>query len=101
MSKFRNLYYTPKDQMLFWVAGYTADNNTDSIPEIIQSLTENAQAFADHVGCDFKHVKTLYNNHPPRYQYMRVFYIKTDTPHPDAFVWNGDGEWTMGKVLTN
>ncbi len=94
-----NLHYTPNDKMLFWVAGYTADGNTDSVTEIVRSLTGNAQAFAAFVGCEPDQVKTFYNTQPPRYQYMRVFYIQTETPHPDAFVWNG--EWTINKVITH
>ena len=94
----KNLHYTPKDKMLFWVAGYTADGNTGSVTQKVKSLLDNAQIFADKVRCKIEDVQTLYNSFPPRYQYMRVFYVESNG-HPDAFVW--DGEWTMGKVLTS
>lgn len=94
-NEFENLFYTHNDKMLFWVAGYTADNNTSSVVEILKSLQENAEKFAKKVGCKLEDVKTFQNNHPPRYQYMRVFYIETETPHPDAFVY-GDYEY-LGK----
>lgn len=94
-----NLHYTPSDKTLFWIAGYTADGNTTSVTEMVKSLTENAQKFAEMVGCELKDVQTIFNTKPPRYQYMRVFFITTDTPPPDAFKW--DGDWTFNKVLTS
>lgn len=106
-KNFRDFHYTPHDQFLFWVAGYTRDNNTSNLDEKVSSLIENAQEFADKVGCRLRDVQTFTNNAPPRYQYMRAFYIKTDKPHPDAFVWGfGDPSrnippWTMGAVLTH
>ena len=94
----KNLHYTLKDKMLFWVAGYTADENTGLVTQKVKHLLGDAQTFADKVGCKIEDVQTLFNTQPPQYQYMRVFYIKSDG-HPDAFVWNG--EWTMDKVLTS
>ena len=94
--------YTPADKMLFWVAGYTGDNNTDSLADKLKYLATDAQAFANKVGCPISEVKTYYNPNPPRYQYMRVYYIETETPHPEAFVFqNPNYEWTMHRVLTN
>lgn len=93
-----NLHYTSKDKMLFWVAGYTADENTGLVTQKVKHLLQDAKTFADKVGCKIEDVQTLYNTRPPRYQYMRVFYIESDG-HPDAFAWNG--EWTMDKVLTS
>lgn len=97
-NEFANFFYTPNDKMLFWVAGYTADGNTSSVVEMSRSLLENAQKFADKVGCKLEDVRTLFNSRPPRYQYMRVFYIKSETGHPDAYVWSES--WEMNAVLT-
>ena len=94
----KNLHYTLKDKMLFWVAGYTADENTGLVTQKVKHLLGDAQTFADKVGCKIEDVQTLFNTQPPQYQYMRVFYVESDG-HPDAFVWGG--EWTMDKVLTS
>lgn len=95
-NQFRDFYYS-SDNFLLWVAGYTANNNTDSVNEIILSLRQNAQKFADFVGCKFEQVQTCYNTCPPRFQYMQVFYIKTEAPHPDAFV----STRTFWEILTS
>jgi hypothetical protein len=100
LDQFQNLYYTPDDKMLFWVAGYTADDHTDSVVAKTEYLLENAQKFATKVGCKLDEVKTYYNNRPPRFQYMRVFYIKTESHKVDGvFEW-GEG-WTMNEVLSS
>ena len=93
------LMYTTDDRRLFWVAGYTADDNTSNVVEKCAHLLEYAQTFADAVGCEVGQVLTFFNDRPPRYQYMRVFHIETDKVPEGAFVWKAG--WTMWKVLTN
>lgn len=93
------LMYTPADKRLFWVAGYTADGNTSSVKEMVSSLLENAQLFANAAGCHVDDVKTYYNDRPPRYQYMRVFWIETETP-PENMHFKWSEGWDMYKVLT-
>lgn len=100
------LHYTPGDKKLFWVAGYTRDENTDSVHDKLTAIAEYAQQFANMVGCKIEDVKTLYNTAPPRYQYMRVFYVSAENPHPEAYVWKhkdhpeGEFYWNMHKVIT-
>jgi len=90
-----DLFYSESTKTLFWVAGYTKDSNTSTVAEITQSLTENAQKFADIAQCRFGQVKTHFNQLPPRYQYMRVFYVDTDFVPKNAF----RTERTMWDVL--
>ena len=96
----QNLFYTPLDKRLFWIAGYTADGNTNSVAQMCESLQDNAKKFAAVAGCDWEEVQTHYNDRPPRYQYMRIFFITTETPHKDAFICNAENGWTMDKWIT-
>lgn len=101
----RDFWYTKHDKRLFWIAGYTADGNTSIVTDQVKSLMENAQYFADLTGCKIEEVRTYYVNSSPRYKYMRVFYIETETPHPAAYVldfYNHGGihYHTMDSVLT-
>ncbi len=72
------LFYSKKDGLLYWIAGYTADGNTDNVAQMTKSLTDNATKFAGVAGCEVNEVCTHYNQMPPQYQYMRVFYVKTE-----------------------
>lgn len=81
-----NLFYSSKEGILFWIAGYTRNDNT-----------ENAQTFADHVGIPLEKVFTYYNTRPPRYQYMRIFYAYI--PKVEGAFELGE-DWTMYKWLT-
>lgn len=92
-----NLFYSTQEGILFWVAGYTRDGNTENVQEIIASLKENAQTFADHAGVPFEKVLTFYNTRPPRYQYMRIFYAYCE--NKGGFELGKD--WTMYKWLTS
>ncbi len=94
----KDLFYSSLDKTLFWVAGYTWDGNTSNALEMANSLIDNAEKFATMVNCPVDQVKTLFVNESRRYKYMRVFYIETETIHPDAFVMS-DKYWTMWKWL--
>ena len=72
------LFYSKKDSTLYWIAGYAKDGNTSSVVEMTNDLLENAKAFAEVAGCEVGDVQTHYNQLPPQYQYMRVFYVKTE-----------------------
>lgn len=93
----KDLFYSPTEGILFWVAGYTRDGNTENVQEIINSLKENSQIFADYAGIPFEKVFTFYNTRPPRYQYMRIFYAYT--PKVEGAFKLGE-DWTMYKWLT-
>lgn len=97
----KDLFYSEKDNTLFWVAGYTTDNNTSNVAEMIKSLAENGDKFANHCDCKAVDVKTLYVEESRKYKYMRVFYIEKPLTIPDdAYKLNGD-YWTMEKWITN
>lgn len=83
-----NLFYSTTDKILYWVAGYTADGNTSSVEKMTDSLKENAIKFANVAGCNYQDVQTYYNDRPSQYQYMRVFYVKTDYIPESAFLIN-------------
>lgn len=94
-----NLFYSTQEGILFWVAGYTRDGSTDKVVEIIESLNSNAQTFADHAGVPLDEVFTFYNERPPRYQYMRIFYTYVPKNLEGAYKIGKD--WTMYKWLTS
>jgi len=73
-----NLYYSPNDKIVFWIAGYTADENTQLVVKKIDSLSDNAKKFAEKIGVDYTAVKTLLVSKSSRYLYNRVFF----TEHP-------------------
>jgi hypothetical protein len=70
----KDLFYCPKTRVLCWVAGYTADGNTDVVSEIISSLARTAEKFAGIAGCDVGKVHTKFIESSRRYKNMRVFY---------------------------
>ena len=93
-----DLFYSSKEGILFWVAGYTQDGNTENVKKILESIKENAYKFAEQAGVDFDEVQTFYNSQPPRYQYMRIFYTYAPKNLEGAFKLGED--WTMYKWIT-
>ena len=93
----KDLFYSPDEGILFWVAGHTKDGNTNSVVEMVESLKENATFFAETANVPIKSVFTLYNTRPPRYQNMRIFYAWC-SPVKDAFVLSSG--WTMDRWIT-
>lgn len=71
-----DLFYTPGDEMIFWVSGYDIMSNEPNLIEATSALIKDGKRFADVVGCDIKEVRTFHNSYPPRFQYMRVYYVK-------------------------
>ena len=92
-----DLFYSPKEGILFWVAGYTRDNNTEQVIEMVKSLEENANKFAEIANIPIEKVFTFLNSKPPRYQYMRIFYAWCPDIE-DSFKLSED--WTMNKWIT-
>lgn len=72
------LFYSKKDSTLYWIAGYTKDGNMSSVVDMTNDLLQNAKVFSEVAGCEVGDVQTHYNQLPPQYQYMRVFYVKTE-----------------------
>ena len=97
----KNLFYSESESILFWVAGYCASDNDASVVKKIENLQNEAKMFADHVGADIKDVRTFYNEHPPRYQYMRIFYLNEWPAEKkgEAFTISADKGWTMSKWI--
>lgn len=93
----KELFYSKSEGILFWVAGYTRDGNTNNVSQMVQSLQENAQKFANKANIKLEKVQTIYNTCPPRYQYMRIFYAHCE-PIEDAYILGED--WTMIEWLT-
>lgn len=105
----KNLFYTESDNMLFWIAGYTMDDTVNVVKKTT-SLLKNAEIFAKVAKCTIEEVNTVLNPNPPRYQYMRVFYVQTKHIPKEAYVVkkvtepkNGYSveqlEWNMWKWL--
>lgn len=96
----KNLFYSSTDQMLFWIAGYTADNNTSYVMEINESLIKNSRLFRKHCKCKASQVRTIMIYESRKYKYMRAFFIEKPKHIPDdAYQLNND--WTMHKWITN
>ncbi len=91
-----DLFFSEVEKTAFWIAGYTNDDQ-GNVNEIIKSLKGGAKTFAEWVGCEIYDVSTFVNNKPPRYQYMRVYYAKTELPPEGAFIL--DDKWTMLKWI--
>ena len=96
------MFYFQEGKNLCWVAGYTADKNTVKANDIIKSLQENTQKFADIAGVDTDMVRTDTIQQSRRYKDMRFFFVcNFDGTLPDGtYEVKGEG-WTMMKWLTD
>lgn len=94
----KELFYSSKEGILFWVAGYTKDRNMTNLKEIIADLNLNGIRFAQHAGCDFDEVNTFYITESPCYKNMRVFFTYLPKNLEDAFELKED--WTMSEWIT-
>lgn len=109
-----DLFYTEFDNKLFWVSGYDVEHNNSYVAQFTSEIIEQAQQFADHVGCKLEEIRSAVVNHSSRYKHMRVFYIEksekvvipkdtyvikkiTEAPHG----WTVDQlQWHMWKWLS-
>lgn len=97
----RDILYFPKEQIICWVAGYTEDGNTSSVKGIIESLNNDAKAFAKFAKVDFESVHTVFIEKSSRYKYMRVFYAVVSPENVPEIAYHIDGSgWTMHKWLS-
>ena len=69
------LFYSSKYKRLFWIAGYTLDENTSFAIKKAAYLVDYTKQFAKLVNCDPDKVCTVYVTDSQRYNYMRVFWI--------------------------
>ena len=94
----RFLFYSKKEKILFYVAGYT--DNSNKVTDIIEMLNEGSKRVTDLVQADVKEAKTFMVEQSRRYKHMRVFYLENiearEVPK-DAYQFGKD--WTMSKWL--
>ena len=96
----KDVFYSKSDDRLFLVAGYTADDNTSSVQEKVNSLLENSRTFCEWAGCFPSQVKTTFVEKSRRYKYMRVFFIDKPKKIPkDAFEIRNEPNWGMFEFL--
>jgi len=95
------LLYFQKEKILAWVAGYTADGNTENVAQIIRALGDNANEFANVAKCNYEDVCTMFVTGSKRFDRHRVFYTRCDIDHamllPGVDVW--DCKWTLSEYL--
>jgi len=94
----KNIYYSPTENFLFWIAGYTEDDNTCYVTKKVAHLMNDAIKFANHVGVLSTEVMTMFVEKSSRFERMRVFYIEiglTDLPEDAQSI----GDQTMFETL--
>lgn len=93
----KNLFYSPAEKLLFWVAGY--DGSSENVNDLIKMLGDKALLFANACFVHRRAVQTTFVTSSMRYKDMRVFYVKCDYPPKEAFSLGIAGDWTMDKWL--
>ncbi len=97
----KELFYSPSDKKLFYIAGYT--DNSYCVKTIIASLSSQTKYFLKFVGFpDNTIVRTDYITKSSRYKSMRYFWINdvdSEEIPEEAFVLNED--WDMYKWIEN
>lgn len=93
-----NLFYSENEEILFWIAGYTADNNSSLVINKINSLKENALLFAKASGCKLGTIRTIYVRDRSKYKFNRVFYCESPKNIPEGTFHIGK-DWTIWKWL--
>lgn len=91
----KNLFYSTKEKILFWITGYTRDLNTYNVKEICESLQKNQDNFKKNGGEGV--IKTKEITKSRRYKRMRVFWCKKENSEKEAFELGED--WTMDKWI--
>ena len=96
-----NLFYSPRERILFLVAGYTDKPTKDNVKEIINILKSNTKKLAGVISACESRVYTFLVDKSRIYKNMRVFYIKTNMPpiRDEAFVISENT--TMRKYLND
>ena len=72
----KDIYYTPGDNLIFWVSGYDVMNTNDRVLEGTKELLKKARQFAKAVDCKLEDVKSFHNKFKGQFEYHRIFYIK-------------------------
>lgn len=93
----KNLFYFETENLLCWVAGYTADGNSALVSKIAGSLIADGNKFADISGVSINEVCTEFITKSRRYKNMRVFYARVGQPPSGAT--KISSPWTMSRWL--
>lgn len=96
----KDLFYTKSDKTLFWIAGYTQDDNETKVHLKIEHLRKVTEEFAKVAKCPFESVNTYFVNDSSRYKYMRVFFVKTDYIPEECRVIE-EPKWNMFNWITS
>ena len=92
----KNLYYSEKEKILFYIIGYT--DNSNNVQEIVRMLTDGADKLAKLISVERSAINTSFITQSNRYANMRVFYVKTNIIPVNAFMFGND--WTMKTWLS-
>jgi len=99
----KELFYSPLDKNLFWIAGYT--DNSYCVKNIISTLENNRNYFLKQTDLPKNtQVNTDYITNSRRYKSMRYFWVKDIEPEnvpKEAFILTAENDWTMYKWITN
>lgn len=90
-----NLFYSPTENIIFQIVGYSAVDSTSNVNEIIERIRKEADEFAVISGVDYKDVRSDYIKVSQRYKNMRVYYAHAKVVPDSAFVIGGN--WSMSK----
>lgn len=93
----KDLFYSKKEQIAFWVAGYT-DNSLNANDQI-EMLKKHTSKFAEVTGVEQASVYTDFITVSRRYRSMRVFYANSNKPPVGSFELNDN--WTMNNWLNS
>lgn len=96
----KNLFYSEKDDTLFWIAGYTMYDNTSLVIDKIKYLQENANKFSEFCEISIETVRTDFITKSSKYKNMRVFYV-VDPPKLITDIYHLGSDWDMWKWLEN
>lgn len=90
----KNLYYSPSEKTVFWIAGYCDNINVGKQIKMLEKCrSEFAQMISNIIRIDNMMSKEIL--HSDTYKHMRVFWMKWDTA-PNGAMEIGD-DWTMDK----
>ena len=90
-----DLFYSEKENILFYVAGYI--DNFNDVDKIIEMLQDHKAEFIKLGGEGKIYTKEITKS--SRYKYMRVFWCKTKKIPVNAFKLGKD--WDMWKWISN
>ncbi len=86
MPNIEKLFYSPKEKLAFWVAGWRIDSVTD----IIVSLQKDLETFTTYTQVAKDTIRILNVGESRRYLNMRVLYAETEKAPDGAWVIEND-----------